>query len=126
QSITTECDNCDGTGNIHTNKCKSCGGMATEISDETIDVQIPKGIMDGMVLEMRGKGNEIKNGTSGNLIIIVTVESHPKFNRNGNDLILNQDVSLSDAVLGGEITIPTMDGETKFKISSGIQSGKTV
>lgn len=126
QTMVTDCDNCSGNGNINTNKCSTCGGMSTEISDETVDIQIPKGVMDGMALEIRGKGNEIKNGTNGNLVVVIREEPHPTFIRNGNDIVLNQDVSLPDAVLGEEITIPTIDGNIKFKIPYGTQSGKTV
>lgn len=125
QTMVTECDNCEGTGSINTDKCESCGGMSTEISDETIDIEIPKGVMDGMALEMKGKGNEIRGGITGNLVIVIKEENHPKFTRNGNDLILEKEITIPQAILGEDITISTIDGDIKFTIPSGVQSGKT-
>jgi len=126
QTMESECDNCNGRGNINTENCSSCGGMGVEISDETIDIQIPKGVANGMVFEMQGMGNEIYNGISGNLIIMIREELDITFTRNGNDIILEQRISLPDAILGEEIEIPTVDGKIKFKIPKGTQSGRVV
>jgi molecular chaperone DnaJ len=126
QSMESQCDNCNGIGSINTNKCNSCQGMTVEIVDEVVDIKIPKGVQDGMTLEVQGKGNEIKDGVTGNLLIVIREENNPMFVRNGNDLILDRNISLPDAVLGGEIIIRSIDGDIKISIPKGTQSGKTV
>lgn len=126
QVVESLCDNCNGDGTINTKKCNSCGSMGVEIKEEVIDIEIPKGVEDGMALEMRGKGNEIKNGNNGNLVIIISVEGDSKFERRGSDILLNKDISVMDAILGSDININTLESNIKFKIEKGTQNGKTL
>jgi molecular chaperone DnaJ len=126
QIMENVCDNCDGTGSINTNKCSRCGGMKVEIKEEVIEVDIPKGIEDGMALEMAQKGNEVKGGITGKLVIIINVEEDPNFERRGFDLLLDKDISVVKAIMGGDINIKTLESTVKFNIDKGTQNGKTL
>ena len=93
--------------------------------EETVTVNIPKGVMDGMQLSMSGKGNAGKhNGVSGDLLILVEEEEHKELVRDDNDLIYNLLLSFPTAALGGAVEIPTVDGKVKVKIEPGTQPGK--
>lgn len=126
QVVETSCDNCDGKGKINTKNCNSCGSMGVEIKDEVVDISVPKGVEDGMALEMKGKGNEIKNGNNGNLVIVISIEDNPKFERRGPDIIFNKNISVMEAILGGEVNISTLESDVKIEIERGTQSGKTL
>lgn len=126
QIVESICDNCEGTGSINTDKCRSCGGMKVEIKEEVIEVDIPKGIEDGMALELSQKGNEVKGGITGKLVVIISVEDNPNFERRGPDLLLNKDISVVRAIMGGDINIKTLESSVKFNIDKGTQNGKTL
>ena len=122
-----DCPRCSGQGKIIKDKCKHCGGDGVVLGEEVVEVQIPAGVMDGMQLSMRGKGNAGKmNGVSGDLLILVEEEKHPTLVRDENDLIYSLFLDIPTAALGGFAEIPTIDGKAKVTIDPGTQPGKVL
>lgn len=122
---TTTCPTCSGSGKTVTSKCSECKGSGRTMDYETIEIDIPKGVEDGMQLSMRGKGNAGKNGgPKGDLLISVEVEEHPDFTRDGRNIIHDLFINFADAALGTSVEVPTLEGKVKIKIPAGTQSGK--
>ena len=122
-----ECTSCGGTGKTIKEKCPTCQGEGIVTDDELIELKIPAGVEDGMQLTMSGKGNAARRGgINGDLLIIIKVEEHPLFIRQNNDIIYNHYISISDAILGIQTEIPTLNGKVKIKIDPGTQSGKVL
>ncbi len=121
------CPTCGGNGTVIKNKCTHCSGTGVVNGEEVVEVQIPAGVQDGMVLTVQGKGNAGRNnGYAGDIQVFIEVESHAELTRRDNDLIYNLLLDLPTAILGGSAEIPTIDGRVKIKIESGTQPGKTV
>ena len=119
-SSTKICEECLGSGEVPKEKCEMCKGKGILRREEEISVNIPSGIRDGEMIRMTGGGEAITKGTPGDLYIKINIIAHPVFKRDGNDLIMNLDLKLSDALLGTEYPIQTLDGEIKVKIPKGI------
>jgi molecular chaperone DnaJ len=93
--------------------------------EETIDMDIPAGVHEGIQLSMSGKGNAgAKGGPAGDLIITVEELPHEEFTRNGNDIVYELFINMADAAIGAQLEIPTLDGRARIKIPPGTQSGK--
>ena len=121
------CPNCNGDGKIISKKCSHCSGAGIVQEEEIISVNIPAGVMEGMQIPMRGKGNAARNGgVSGDLYIAIEEENHPDLIRDENDLIYNALLTIPMAVNGGTIEIPTVDSKVKVKIDPGTQPGKVL
>ena len=121
------CSTCAGQGTVIKNKCSHCSGTGVTSGEEVVEVQIPAGVQDGMVLTIQGKGNAGRNnGYAGDIQVYVEVEPHHELSRRDNDLVYNLLLDLPTAVLGGPVEIPTIDGRVKIKIEPGTQPGKTV
>ena len=121
------CPRCNGEGKIIKNKCKHCNGDGVVMGEEVVEVQIPAGVMEGMQLSMRGKGNAGKrNGVNGDLLILIEEEKHPTLVRDENDLIYSLLLDIPTAALGGFAEIPTIDGKAKVTIDPGTQPGKVL
>ena len=121
------CPDCQGEGTIIKNKCHLCGGTGVVTGDEVVEVKIPAGVQDGMVLTVPGKGDAaIRNGVPGDIQVFIEVEQDKDFIRQGNDLIYNLLLDLPTAVLGGNVEVPTLDGKVKLKIDAGTQPGKVL
>lgn len=121
------CNVCGGKGTTIKNKCQHCSGTGVVSGEEVVEVQIPAGVQDGMILTVRGKGNAgHNNGYAGDIQVYVEVEQHSELSRRDNDLVYNLLLDLPTAVLGGPAEIPTIDGRVKIKIEPGTQPGKTV
>ena len=119
------CSRCNGEGKIITHKCPTCNGEGVVDSEETVTLKIPAGVADGMQLNMAGKGNAARHGgVNGDLLVWITEEEHPDFERDGNDLIYDLHISFPDAVLGSTAEIPTVEGPVKIKVEEGTQPGK--
>ena len=100
-------------------------GIVTE--EEVITLNIPAGVMEGMQIPLRGKGNAARHGgVNGDLYVLIEEEEHPELMRDENDLIYNALLTLPVAVNGGTIDIPTVDGKAKVKIEAGTQPGKVL
>lgn len=122
---TVTCPTCNGTGKMITDKCPTCNGDGREYGEETIQIDIPAGVGDGMQLSMRGKGNVGKNGgPSGDLLINIEEVEHEHLHRDGQNLIYELYLNFADAALGTSEEIPTIDGKVKIKIPAGTQAGK--
>lgn len=121
------CPRCNGEGKIIKNKCPHCNGDGVVMGEEVVEVQIPAGVVEGMQLSMRGKGNAGKrNGINGDLLILIEEEKHPTLVRDENDLIYSLLLDIPTAALGGFAEIPTIDGKAKVTIDPGTQPGKVL
>ena len=121
------CPTCGGQGRIIKEKCSKCNGEGTERGQEIIEVKIPVGVSDGMMLTVRGKGNAARNGgVSGDLLVVIEEEHSPELIRDGNDLIHNLNITVTTALLGGEVEVPTIDGKARIKIAPGTHAGKVL
>jgi molecular chaperone DnaJ len=120
------CHECSGAGKIFEKKCKKCGGDGRVKEQKEIEINIPSGIENGQTIVMRGAGEVgAKGAGAGDLYILVRVEEHKKFNRDGADILSSETIKFSLAALGGETQIDTIDGKLILKIPSGTQSGET-
>ena len=122
------CPTCGGEGMVIKNKCKHCGGTGVEKGEEVVEINIPAGVAEGMVVNVPGKGNAGKhNGTPGDIQVFIEEEPHETFIRDGNDLIYNLLLDFPTAALGGDVEIPTIEGtKLKVKLDNGTQPGKTL
>jgi molecular chaperone DnaJ len=124
QTVTT-CPACNGEGTTITNKCTACKGEGRVYGEETVTLDIPAGVQDGMQLSMSGKGNVgERGGPSGDLIILIEEEEHGQLQRDGLNVAFDLYISFPDAVFGTQVEVPTIDGRAKIKIPPGTQSGK--
>jgi len=114
------CEECLGSGQVPAEKCDKCKGAGVLRREEEIFINIPAGIRDGEMVRMSGMGEAISKGTSGDLYIKINVAPHSVFKREGNDLVMNLNLKLSDALLGIEYPIQTLDGEIKVTIPEGV------
>ena len=121
------CPDCGGEGKVIKNKCHLCGGTGVQTGDEVVEVKIPAGVADGMVVTVPGKGDAaIHNGVPGDIQVFIEVEQDKDFIRQDNDIIYNLLIDLPTAVLGGSVEVPTLDGKVKLKIEPGTQPGKVL
>ena len=127
QSQTT-CPTCQGEGTIIKNKCHECHGEGIVKGEEVVEINIPAGVAEGMVVNVPGKGNAGKhNGVNGNIQVFIEEEKNDTFVRDGQDVIYNLLLDFPTAALGGQVDIPTIDGQkVKIKIEPGTQPGKTL
>ncbi len=124
QTVTT-CPSCNGEGSTITQKCSGCKGEGRVYGEETLSLDIPAGVLDGMQLSMNGRGNAgERGGPPGDLLLLVEEEKHESLMRRDLDVVYQLNVSFPDAVLGMQAEVPTIDGKAKIKIPPGTQSGK--
>ncbi len=118
------CDQCRGSGKIIKNPCQNCRGTGYVKITKKLDVSIPAGIDHGQRVVLRGQGNDGRNGgPAGDLVIVVAVRQHSVFERDGNDIYCEIPLDFTEAALGAEIDIPTLEGKTKYTIPEGTQNG---
>lgn len=124
----TICPTCGGEGMVIKNKCKECGGSGVVKGEEVVEIKIPAGVAEGMVVNIPGKGNAgIHNGVAGNIQVYIEEEPNDTFVRDGQDLIYNLLLDFPTAALGGQVEIPTISGsKVKIKIEPGTQPGKAL
>ena len=119
------CPRCQGRGQLR-NTCTACGSSGRVGHNETVEVRIPSGAQPGSRLRVAGKGNAGHLGAAaGDLYIVTRVGSHPFFRRDGDDIHIEVPVTIPEAILGGKIEVPTIDGKALLKIPPGTNSGKT-
>lgn len=124
QTVAT-CPSCGGEGTMITSKCASCHGTGRVYGEETVSIDIPAGVQQGMQLSISGKGNTgERGGAPGDLIILIEEEPHPELQRDGLNVAYDLYISITDAVFGRQLEVPTIDGHAKIRIPPGTQSGK--
>jgi molecular chaperone DnaJ len=121
------CATCEGTGQEILDRCTTCGGEGRLVSDDTVSVDIPAGVSDGMELRVTGAGHAGRaSGPAGDLYVGIQVEASPAFERHGQDLATILDITLTQAALGADVEIETLDGAERIKLDPGTESGTTV
>ena len=124
QTVTT-CPTCNGEGSTITNKCTACKGEGRVYGEETVTIDIPAGVQEGMQLSLNGKGNAgERGGSNGDLIVLIEEEAHEQLHRDGLNVAFDLHISFPEAVFGIQVEVPTIDGKAKIKIPPGTQSGK--
>jgi molecular chaperone DnaJ len=124
QTVTT-CPTCNGEGSTITAKCGACRGEGRVYSEETVTIDIPAGVQEGMQLNISGKGNAgERGGMAGDLVILIEEEAHKELQREGLNVAYELHISFPDAAFGTQVEVPTIDGRAKIKIPPGTQSGK--
>jgi len=122
---TSTCPTCNGEGSTITSKCTVCHGDGVIRGEETISINIPAGVSEGMQLSMSGKGNAApRGGLPGDLIILIEEIPHETLKRDGNNVIYDLHINFVDAAIGTSVEVPTIDGKVKIKIDPGTQGGK--
>lgn len=119
-----ECATCAGTGQVPEKPCATCGGRGVLKRTEELKISVPPGLENGEMIRMPNKGEAVTRGVSGDLYVRVHVEPHRIFRRDGLNLTMDLPVRLTDALLGGEYEIETLDGRLKVKIPEGITYGE--
>ncbi|MBS3781118.1 MAG: molecular chaperone DnaJ [Candidatus Thermoplasmatota archaeon] len=120
----TECDRCDGTGEIVENPCPECNGSGVVDKTETITINVPPGAEDGTRLRIRGKGEAApRGGQPGDLYVTLRVRGDDRFERRGYDILTKAKVSMTEAALGTTIKVPTLEGKAEVKVPLGTQPG---
>ena len=118
------CPQCGGEGKVISNPCRTCGGTGLVRRRETVKVRIPAGVEDGMQLTIKGEGHAAPHGgVNGDLLVVIEEIPHSALKRDGKNLFYSTVISVTDAILGGEITVPCLDGSYKVKVDPGTQSG---
>ncbi|HEY4382988.1 MAG TPA: molecular chaperone DnaJ [Ktedonobacteraceae bacterium] len=123
----TMCERCRGEGRVITTPCEKCRGQGRVRNNRRVVVNIPAGVDDGINVRVTGEGEvSARGGTPGNLYVILTVKPHPFFKRQGNDIIYELPISFTQAALGDEVEVPTVDNKTTpLKIPAGTQSARS-
>ena len=122
-TVSRTCSQCGGQGRVIAHPCVTCGGAGLTRKFHTINVKIPAGVDTGSRLKLRGEGeNGARGGPPGDLYVVIIVQDHPIFAREGTDVICEMPISFVNAALGAEIEVPTLEGKVKMKVPSGTQS----
>jgi molecular chaperone DnaJ len=125
-SIARTCPTCQGTGNVITDPCPKCKGEGRLLRHRSVDAKIPAGVEDGTRIRFTGGGEAGPfGGPAGDLYVVLHVKEHPFFEREGNDLHCTVPLSVTQAAMGTEIQVPTLEGEHTLKIPEGTQPGTT-
>jgi molecular chaperone DnaJ len=120
----TACSKCGGRGQIVTSPCGECSGTGRVHKNRKINIKIPPGVEDGQHLKLRGQGDAAgPKGESGDLYVVINILPHPRFQRMDSDLIMEMPISFTQAALGSDVEVPTLNGRAKIKVPAGTQTG---
>ena len=119
----TTCETCGGRGKVPEKVCSVCRGKGVERGMRTINLKVPSGIDDGATIRLREYGEATSNGAKGDLYVHIRVKAHKKFTREGDIILSEQHISMTEAALGTEIDVETVDGKVRMKVPAGTQSG---
>ncbi|MDO4271695.1 MAG: molecular chaperone DnaJ [Candidatus Saccharibacteria bacterium] len=119
----TTCHTCGGDGKIADKKCEKCGGKGVIRERQEIKVKIPAGVDEGSAIRLSGRGEAVRDGTSGDLYVVIHVKPHKKFTRDGDLILSEEHISMVDAALGCELDVDTVDGPLTMKVPAGTQPG---
>jgi molecular chaperone DnaJ len=121
---TQTCPTCGGTGSVIEHPCKNCRGTGREVEERNLEVEIPAGIHDNQPIRISGEGHAgERGGRSGDVYVLVRVRPDERFAREGDDLVSTLELTMTQAALGGKVTVPTLDGDTEVTIEPGTQPG---
>jgi len=124
-TVSRTCSTCRGAGSTASEPCPKCRGQKYVEREKSIEVHIPPGVDTGTRLRVSGEGEAgVNGGPPGDLYVVITVKDHPKFQRDGDNILYEATISFVKAALGGKTTVPTIKGQTSLKISPGTQNGK--
>ena len=124
---TSVCPTCDGQGRVPEQPCERCGGRGREVRDRTWDVEVPAGIESGQRIRIAGAGHAGDPGApAGDLYVMVIVAEDERFERRGQDLVAVTHVPATLAMLGGKLTVPTLDGDREIEVPAGAQPGDAI
>jgi molecular chaperone DnaJ len=124
-TVSKRCTYCKGRGRVITAPCPSCNGAAIVDRRAQLKVRVPPGATDGTVVRYAKEGEPgVNGGVPGDLRVVIEVELHPVFRRDGADIHLELPVSFRDAVLGAHVEVPTVDGQVRMRLPAGTQSGR--
>lgn len=124
-SVQQACPNCHGQGSVIKDPCNSCHGQGRVEESKTLSVKVPEGVDTGDRIRLSGEGEAgVGHGPAGDLYVQISVNDHDIFERDGANLYCEVPVDFVDAVLGGELEVPTLDGRVKLKVPSETQTGK--
>ncbi|MEM7678010.1 MAG: J domain-containing protein [Myxococcota bacterium] len=122
---TETCTTCRGSGQVVRETCEQCAGLGTLSGSRKVSVDIPAGVDNGARLRLTGEGRPgVSGGPAGDLIVVIDIEGHPFFERDGLDVVVEVPLSVGQATLGAYVNIPTLDGEMRMRIPPGTQSGR--
>src|SRR3990167_4065311 len=120
------CPRCHGRGQIPETLCEACRGEGVRKREEEIHIVVPAGVEDGEMIRMPGRGEAAQGGGAGDLYVKLHIKADAKFSREGNNLLTSLPIKLSDALLGGEYHITTLDGEERVSVAPGISHGEVI
>src|SRR3989338_1001588 len=120
------CPRCHGRGQIPETVCEACRGEGVRKGEEEIPIVVPAGVENGEMIRMPGRGEAAQGGGAGDLYVKLHIKAAAKFSREGNNLITSLPIKLSDALLGGEYHITTLDGEERVSVTPGISHGEVI
>lgn len=118
------CNTCHGSGRVPKEKCGHCAGVGIRRAEEEIEIAIPAGIQDGEVVRLTGRGEAIPAGQPGDLYVKLHVETSTSIKREGNNLVIRLPIKLTDALLGNEYTVETLDGTVTIAVPAGVKHGE--
>jgi molecular chaperone DnaJ len=119
------CPTCQGSGEVVSTACQHCRGSGQVRATKNITVKIPAGVDDETRIRLAGEGEPgLRGGPPGNLYVLLHVQRHPIFRRNGDDIVLELNINIAQAALGDKVTIPTLDGDETIQIPAGTQTGR--
>ena len=123
--VATNCHRCGGVGEIISDPCTSCNGRGRKPSSKKLSVSVPPGVDDGMRLRVQGEGGDgLRGGPVGDLYIVFSIKPHSIFTRDESNLHCQVPITFTQAALGGDIEVPSLDGKLRIKVPEGTQSGR--
>ncbi len=125
-STVSTCTACYGKGEVPKEKCTTCKGAGIIRGQQEVKIRVPSGINDGEMIRLSGAGEAIQNGTPGDLYVKIHVKKHPLFTKEGNDLVMDMNVKLTEALLGAKKTIETLDGANEVTIPAGVKTNDLI
>ncbi len=123
-TMQSPCRHCHATGKVPEHKCQTCRGEGVYKKQEEIDIVVPPGIEGGEMIRLTGAGEAVQGGSSGDLYVKVHVQNDPRFKKDGQNLITELSIKLSDALLGSEYKVQTLDGDENLSIPPGVNHGE--
>ena len=120
----TTCYHCEGRGFVVSKSCERCGGEGRHSRNDTIKVRVPAGVATGQKLKLAARGDDTRDGDSGDLFVIVNVAEHPLFRRRADDILVDLPLTYAEVALGADVEVPTLEGTTTIRVPRGTPPGK--